>query len=66
MSYWNYRVLKKDGALGVYAVYYDDAENVQGWSESPFSPTAENLGELRTTLNLMLESLEKDIIEIEP
>jgi len=63
---WNYRVLKKDGALGVYAVYYDDAENIQGWSEHPFSPVAEDLDELKTTLTSMVESLEKEIVEVGP
>ena len=58
--------MKKNGVLGVYAVYYDDSENIQGWSESPCSPTADDLYELKTTLNLMLGSLEKDIVEIEP
>jgi hypothetical protein len=63
--YWNYRVMKENSELGVYAVYYDDSGNIEGWSEKPFSPTASNLEELKTTLELMRESLKKEIIDID-
>ena len=62
---WNYRVMKKAGHLAVYPVYYDDRGNIRGWSERPFSPEAESLEELRTTLELMLDAFEKEIIEDE-
>jgi hypothetical protein len=62
---WNYRVIKKDGKLAVYPVYYDDRGNIRGSSEIPFAPEAESLEELRTTLGLMLDALEKEIIEYE-
>jgi hypothetical protein len=55
--------MKKDGQLAVYSVYYDNNGNIHGWSESPFSPEADSLEELRTTLNLMLNALEKDIVD---
>ncbi len=65
MSHWNYRVVERDGVLGLHAVYYDDSGNIEGWSEIPFSPVAESIDELRTTLELMLESLAKDIVDVE-
>ena len=65
MSHWNYRAVKKDGVLGVHAVYYADDGNIEGWSERPFSPVADSLDELRTSLELMLESLEQEVIEVE-
>jgi hypothetical protein len=55
--------MRRNGRLGIYAVYYDEDQNIDGWSESPFSPEADDLEELKTTLGLMLESLEKDIVE---
>jgi hypothetical protein len=55
--------MKKDGQLAVYSVYYDDRGNIHGGSERPFSPEADSLEELRTTLNLMLDALEKEIVE---
>jgi hypothetical protein len=62
---WNYKVIKKHGQLAVYPVYYDDRGNIHGWSEKPFSPEADSLEELRITLRLMLDALEKEIIENE-
>lgn len=49
--------------MAVYAVYYDDGGNVEGYSENPFSPEADSLEELRTTLELLSASLEEDVIE---
>jgi len=51
---WNHRVINKAGHLAVYPVYYDDRGNIRGSSEIPFSPEAESLEDLRTTLELML------------
>jgi hypothetical protein len=65
MSHWNYRVVRKEGALAIHAVYYDDSGEVEGWSERPFSPVAESCDELRTNLELMLEALGKDVLNIE-
>ena len=61
--WWDYRVMNKAGQLAVYSVYYDDNGKIEGWSEMPFSPEADDLEELRTTLELMLEALTKDILE---
>ena len=55
--------MKRNGQLAVYAVYYDDLGNIQGWSEKPFSPETDGLEELRTNLNLMLDALGKEIVE---
>ena len=60
---WNYRVIRKDGELAVYSVYYDNAGEIDGYSLHPFSPAAEDLGGLRNELELMLESLNDEIID---
>ena len=65
MNRWNYRVLKKDGVLAVYTIYYDENGNIKGWSANPFSPEAEDIEELRTNLELMLESLKDEIIKVD-
>ena len=36
---WNYRIMKKDGYLGVHAVYYDGHGNIQGMDQDPNVPT---------------------------
>ena len=58
--------MKKDGQLAVYSVYYDDRGKINGWSERPFSREADSLEELRTTLNLMIDALDKEIIAYQP
>ena len=65
MSYWNYRVLEKEGTLAIHGVYYDDNGKIQGWDQEPASPEAEDLDDLRASLESMLESLEKDIIKLD-
>jgi hypothetical protein len=60
---WNYRVMKRGERFAVYAVYYDEGGKIQGWTETAFSPEADSLEELRTTLELMLASLHKEIVE---
>ena len=60
---WNYRVMKKDGCLGVHGVYYDEHGNIEGMDQDPNGPTGESLDHLKTTLELMLEALEKPILD---
>ena len=60
---WNYRVVRKQGQLGIYGVYYDAQGAVQGMDAEPNIPMGEDLDELRTSLELMLASLERGIME---
>ena len=60
---WNYRVLKRDDEYGVYEVYYDDSGMPHAMSEDPIAITGENLEDIRNELNLILESLEKDVLD---
>ena len=57
--------MEKDGVFAVHSVYYDDDGKIQGWSENSLSPEVEDLDELKTTLELMLESLKEDIIKVD-
>jgi hypothetical protein len=60
---WNYRIMNKNGLLGVHGVYYDGDGNIQGMDQDPNAPQAETIDELRTVLELMLEALEKPILD---
>jgi hypothetical protein len=60
---WNYRIVKKGGYLGVHGVYYGEHGNIQGMDQDPNAPTAETRAELRTKLELMLEALNKPILD---
>ena len=62
---WNYRVVKKDGFLGIHGVYYDEDGNVINIDIDPNTYVTEDLDDLRNRLELMLESLDKEIIDFE-
>jgi hypothetical protein len=65
MSTWNYRVVKKNGHLGIHEAYYDDSGNVHSLSAEPVSPVYEDLNQLKTNLELMVEALGKGVIDFE-
>ena len=65
MSTWNYRVAKKNGHLGIHEAYYDDSGNVHSLSAEPVSPVYEDLDELKTNLELMMDELGKSVIDFE-
>jgi hypothetical protein len=60
---WNYRVMLRDGRLAIYTVYYGEGGVIEGWSESPACPEANDLFELRTSLQLMLDAIENPILK---
>ena len=66
---WNHRVIKKgDGDYSWYAIHEvhydrDSKDLVQGWTENPVPVMGETVEELRWTLEKMLESLDKPIID---
>ena len=62
---WNYRVAKHGKYLAIYEVYYYENGNVRGSSQDPVSPEAEDLAQLKTTLELMLEATDKDILDLD-
>ena len=55
--------MNKNGILGVHGVYYDEHGNIQGMDQDPNAPRAETSDELKTMLELMLEALEKPILD---
>ena len=63
---WNYRVLKsKDGEddwYQIHEVYYDKEKVVNGWAENGATVCGNTLVEVRSSLELMLKSLDKEII----
>ena len=65
MSTWNYRVVKKHGHMGIHEAYYDDNGNVHSLSLEPVSPVYEDLDQLKTNLELMLDALGKSVIDFE-
>ena len=69
VSSWNYRVIRtEDGDEPWYAiheVYYDDNHAVDGYTLRPVTVSGNSIDDLRWTLEQMLKSLDKEVIEEE-
>lgn len=76
MSYWNYRVVKKDVTdkikcsemdyesvyYEIHEIYYDDNHNVTFWSDTSTCPYGD-LEDLKADLEYMLEACSKPILK---
>jgi hypothetical protein len=62
---WNYRVIRKDGQLGIHGVYYDESGEIKSYDIEPNAPLGDDLDDLRTRLELMLESLGKEVLDFD-
>jgi hypothetical protein len=65
MGHWNYRVVKKNGYLGIHEAYYDDSGNIRSLTIDPVSNVYEDLEELKTNLEFMMDALEKSVVDFE-
>jgi hypothetical protein len=68
MLTFNYRVLRKQDALGEYyfeihEVYYNESKEIEGWTANAKSAFGSTKEELKTELEYMLSSLEAPILE---
>lgn len=66
---WNYRVFRQErpGEELVYDIreaYYDSKDNVTAWTGDAVGVSGETTEELREALKLMLESLDKPVVDI--
>lgn len=62
---WNYRVVNKDGYLGIHEVYYDEKGLPTSCTEDPTRLSEENLDELKHTLLLYEKAAQKEILNYE-
>ena len=61
---WNYRIMKyEDGSLGIHEVFYDEEGDVQGWTENAVSVYGEDIHELESSYDLMMQAFSKPILE---
>jgi hypothetical protein len=69
LSYWNYRVIRttdeKSGEsyLQIHEVYYSDEDRIRFTSENPIAPGGEDIDELRSDLDHMMEATAAPILE---
>jgi len=69
MSYWNYRIIKKEfpehnkNAYQIHEVYYGDDGKIEGWTEDPISPYGDTPEELREDIRYQLNAFRKPILK---
>jgi len=60
---WNYRVIRNVDGLRIFDVYYNEAGQPVGSNVSPTYVYGETVDDLKVQLALMLEALERPILE---
>lgn len=69
MSTWNHRVMKrKDGDedwFTIHEVYYKDNMDIEGYTKEAISVGGNSIEDLRWTLEQMIKSLDKPILDYE-
>ncbi|RFA30017.1 hypothetical protein CAI21_07305 [Alkalilimnicola ehrlichii] len=62
---WNYRIVRKQGVLAVFEVYYDEDGKPETCTADPVAPQGETLDELRGDLEHYVAALASPILDIE-
>lgn len=66
---WNHRVMKRVTKYGTYygvhEVYYDSEGKVDGYTTHPVSVAGESIEEIKQYLEMILNCLDKDILDYE-
>jgi len=67
---WNYRVIKEtvhgETTYWVHEVYYNEAGEIESWTEAPVGANGETLAELREDLETMLhDTVLHDVLNME-
>jgi hypothetical protein len=65
VSYWNYRVVSKDGYLGIHECHYDDDGQVEFLTENAVDIIGEDAEELKWVLHHMEANLALPTIDYE-
>lgn len=62
---WNYRAVRRGEEIGIYSVYYDKDEHIEGISVDPSYVSYFSVEQIGEHLDLMREALQKPILEYE-
>lgn len=69
MSHWNYRIMKRtiNGETGytLHEVYYNDAGEIEGYTEDPIAPFGTDIEDLRINIWQMRQAFDKPVLEYE-
>lgn len=61
---WNYRVVRGEYGLRIYDVYYDGDGNPIATHQNPTYVYGDQLQDLKQQLMLMIEALEKPVLDV--
>ncbi|MEA3285935.1 MAG: hypothetical protein U9Q77_00980 [Candidatus Marinimicrobia bacterium] len=66
---WNYRIIRKyfektdTISFQIHEVYYDDKDQIEGWTQSSVGPSGETILELREDIEHFMETMQKPILQ---
>ncbi len=64
--YWNYRMVRTDyeqsSSYDIHEVYYDDNDQIEGWSADPLSPSGKTIAWLKKDLAYMAQALDRPLL----
>ena len=64
IDYWNYRLIKKNGYIGIYEVYYSK-DKPHSCTEERLAPMGETLKEIKEDLKSMSKALKLPVLNYE-
>jgi hypothetical protein len=62
---FGYRVVRKDGELAIYEIFYDQDGQIASFVMTPLSPATQTIDDLRHELEEMVRALDTPILEYE-
>ena len=60
---WNYRVIVRDGEFAIHEVYYDDAGNIEAFTDEPVYPAGESVEELHKDVEYYQHALRQPVLD---
>jgi len=67
MSYWNYRIIKKqnkdDRLYEVHEVHYNESGTIVSWTEEALHPMGESLAELKAEISHYLQAFRLPVLK---
>lgn len=65
MSFWNYRVILKDGQYAIHEVFYNDQEEPEACTVDSIGPVGDTLAELVEDMEHYARALERPVLVYE-
>jgi hypothetical protein len=60
---WNYRLVKKDGLIGIHSAYYNSKKEVASLSVDPEYLSADDADDLKSALQKVMKAFDSPVID---